>query len=268
MKKNKTQGTKKIALALGSGGAKGLSHIGVLKVFDKHKIPISFIAGSSMGALIGGLYSHFGTGSAKKIEKSFIKANWKTVLDLFVDPSLKGGLIKGRKVEGFLENLIGKTTFNALKIPFLATATDLLTAKPVIIKKGLLSEAIRASISIPLIFSPVKRDKKILADGGMSFPVPVEPLLDYKPDIIIGVNLYEDYKKIDSEKFSFTAIGMGSLNIILHNLALYNLKKANISILPKVGKIAWGDFLKIKEAIKIGEEAATKSLSKIEKLLR
>ncbi len=267
MKKNKTQDRPKIALALGSGGAKGLAHIGVLKIFDKYKIPIDFLAGSSMGALVGGLYAYFGQGSAKKIEKNFIKANWKTILDLFIDPSLKGGLIKGEKVKDFLEAILKNADFKNLKIPFLATATDLLTAKPIVLNSGSLNEAIRASISIPLLFSPVKKGQTILADGGMSFPVPVLPLFDFQPDIIIGVNLYEDYHKISPEKFSFTSIGMGSLNIVLHNLANCNLKNADFIIAPKVGKIGWGDFLKIKEAISLGEKAALRLLPSLKKVL-
>ncbi len=267
MKKNKTQARPKIALALGSGGAKGLAHLGVLKVFDKHKILVDFLAGSSMGALIGGIYSFFGYGSASKVEKFFIKANWKTILELFIDPSLKGGLIKGKKIENFLENIIGQIDFKDLKIPFLAVATNLLNAEPVILNKGSLNKAIRASISIPLVFRPVKKGETILADGGMSLPVPIDPLFDFHPDIIIGVDLYGDYLKINPEKFSFTSIGMGSLNIILHNLSNCNLKNADFIISPKVGKIGWGDFLKFKQAIELGEKAALKVLPFIKKAL-
>jgi len=143
----KRKNTLKIGLALGSGGPRGLAHIGVIKTLVENNIPIDFIAGASAGALVGGAYA--ATKNIKTIEKIALQVNRRQILSL-IDPTWKHGLIKGIKIERFIENYIGKISFKDLKIPFSAIATDIRTGEMVLMNQGRVASAIRASISIPL----------------------------------------------------------------------------------------------------------------------
>ena len=157
----------KIGLALGSGGAKGLAHIGVLKTLEANNIPIDFIAGSSIGSLIGAHYAaHKDT---KKLEDIVLNFNRSKGFQLF-DPTWRGGFIKGKKAEHFIEELLEGATFDKLQIPYAAVSTDMNTAGTVIFRHGDIIKAIRTSISVPAIFQPVFYQKRLLADGGLSNP--------------------------------------------------------------------------------------------------
>jgi NTE family protein len=162
---------KKIGLALGCGGARGLAHIGVIKTLVKNNIPIDYIAGSSIGALIGSLYA--ATLDILQVEKWFLELTYKDLIKVLLDPSLHSGLIKGEKFINFLQSKIGVRKIEELKIPFRAVATDLFTGKAVVFKKGDLGLAIRSSCAVPFLFSPVISGDKCLVDGGISMPVPV-----------------------------------------------------------------------------------------------
>ncbi|PIU29168.1 MAG: hypothetical protein COT09_02270, partial [Candidatus Hydromicrobium americanum] len=174
----------KIGLALGSGGPKGLSHIGIIKVLEENNITIDFIAGASIGSVIGGFYAS--TKNIKKIEKIALSNNWRQTLPLFFDPSLRQGFVSGRKIKIFIENIIGKIHFKDLKIPFSVVATDIKTGETVIINEGEVALAIRASSSIPLIFKPLKLDSMLLVDGGLSLPVPVGVVRRMGADLVIA----------------------------------------------------------------------------------
>jgi len=257
----------KIGLALGSGGAKGLSHIGVIKVLEENNIPIDFIAGSSIGALVGGFYAT--TRDIKQIEKISLATNWRQVLS-FIDLSLRQGLIGGRKIKKFIEDYIGKVHFQDLEIPFSAVATDLKTGKVVPLDKGEVALAIRASISFPLIFKPVKYRGKLLADGGLSLPVPVEVVRKMGADIVIAVNLDTNYFTDDhkiSTNFGFYKIANNSINLLRYHLACSNIKEADLVISPKTGDIKWDKFLNSKNIILSGEQATRKILPQLNKLI-
>ena len=242
----------KIGLALGSGGSKGLAHIGVIKALEENNIPIDFIAGSSIGAMIGGAYV---SGlNIKKIEKIALETNWRRMFSL-VDPYLKKGWIRGEKMKIFLDGYLGGKKIEDCKIPFVAVATDLKTGESVVLNKGKIAQAIRASISIPLVFKPVKIDgKRTLADGGLSAPVPVEIVRDMGADIVIAVNLDKHYydKKY---KPGWYNIANDSLNIMRHHLARLNVEKADIVIDINVGKSSWYQFVNGQEKILAGEES-------------
>ncbi len=260
----------KIGLALGSGGAKGLAHIGVIKTLEKNNIPIDFIAGSSIGALIGGFYS--ATKNIDWVEKIALSTNWRQLLSL-IDPSLQKGLIGGEKIKKFIEHHIGKVKFQNLKIPFSAITTDLKTGEIISINQSEVAPAIRASISIPLIFKPVKQGEKLLADGGLSLPVPVETTRKMGAELVIAVNLDADYfapnKNNNKSTFSFYKIANNSINILRYHLALCNVKDADITIEPKLGGIVhWNKFLNGKELISAGEKAMKTNLSQLKNILK
>lgn len=257
----------KIGLVLGSGGPKGLAHIGVIKVLEENGIPIDFIAGSSIGALVGGFYA--ATKDIKKIEKMALNTNWRLVLSL-LDPSLSKGLIGGEKVKDFIKNYIDKIHFDKLKIPLSIVATDIKTGESVVMDEGDVASAIRASISFPLVFEPVKRNNRLLADGGLSLPVPVDIAKKMGADIVIAVNLDNNYFTNGNNKITemgFYKIANNSINILRHHLAALNSRNANLVINPQFGDIHWDKFLDGKDIILSGERAARKDLSKLKKLL-
>jgi len=254
----------KIGLALGSGGPKGLAHIGVIKVLEENNIPTDFIAGSSIGALIGGFYS--ATKDIKQIEEIALSTNWRQVLSL-IDPSLRQGLISGEKIKKFIENHIGKIKFQDLKIPLSVIATDLKTGETISISQGEMASAIRASISFPLVFKPVEREGRLLADGGLSLPVPVETVRKMGAELVIAVNLDADYFiNGDNNKtnLGFYKIANNSINLLRYHLAFCSVKDADIIIEPKLGGIMhWNKFLDGKDIISAGEEITKKILPQL-----
>ncbi len=258
----------KIGLALGSGGVKGLAHIGVIKVLEENNIPINFIAGSSIGAMIGGFYSAIK--DIKQIEEIVLNSNRRQMLSL-IDPSLRQGLIKGEKIRKFIERYIGKTKFQDLKILLSVIATDLKTGEIVSINQGEVASAIRASISFPLVFKPVKWKGRFLADGGLSLPVPVEIARKMGAELVIAVNLDTNYftnRNNNKTNLSLYKIASNSINLLRYHLASLNVKEADIVVEPKFGVVHWDKFLDGRDIILAGEEAAKKMLPQLEELVR
>lgn len=177
---------KTISLVLGSGGARGLAHIGIIDALTRRGYDIRSIAGSSMGALIGGIYA------AGKLD---VYARWVTalqrrdvirLLDFAFD---RAGLFKGERIINVLKDLIGDSNIEDLPIAFTAVATDLNTEKEIWFNRGPLFDAIRASIAIPTIFTPYTYEGMQLVDGGLVNPIPIAPTLSDQTDLIIAVAL-------------------------------------------------------------------------------
>lgn len=177
----------KVGLALGSGAARGLTHIGVLKAIEEKEIKISYISGCSIGALIGGAYA--AGYSVQEIEKVALQTDWKLMAKLFSPTLSSASLINSGYLYEFLNTLYADKTFEDLKIPFSAITTDILTGKMVVLTTGDLLTAIRASISIPIIFEPVIKGEYRLVDGGLVNPTPVDIVKFMKMDKVIAVNL-------------------------------------------------------------------------------
>lgn len=260
----------KIGLALGSGGAKGLSHIGIIKVLEENNIPIDFIAGSSIGSVIGGFYA--ATKDIQKIEGIALSNNWRRTLLLFFDPSLHQGFVSGRKIRNFIENIIGKIHFQDLKIPFSAVATDIKTGEAVAIDKGEVAPAIRASVSIPIIFKPVKLNNRLLFDGGLSLPVPVSVVKKMGADLVVAVNLsgsyFSDYNSNhNNESYGFYKVASTSIKLLQYQLAYLNAREADIVVSLKIGEVGWNKFANGKDVILAGEEAMRQSISQLKELI-
>jgi NTE family protein len=182
-----TRKPKNISLALGSGGARGLAHIGVIHWLEEHPdLRIHSIAGSSMGALIGGIYA------AGKLD---IYEEWVTALskrDVFrlLDFAYSwSGIFSGERLMQKLRDMLGEVDIEDLPVSFTAVATDIEKRREIWLSQGPLFEAIRASIAIPTVFTPVRRDNRVLVDGGVVNPVPVAPTLRDDADISIAVSL-------------------------------------------------------------------------------
>ena len=184
----------KFGLALGSGSARGMAHIGVIQVLEAYHIPINMIAGTSIGAVVGSVYA---TGaSVKQMKESALAMKHKKSFALF-DPTIpRSGLISGNRAEEILNSIaLQDKNFDDLKIPFAAVATDIKTGTKVILNQGSVIKAVRASISIPGIFTPVKYQDYYLVDGGVVDPVPVDVVEKMGADIIIAVSLTEKTPK-------------------------------------------------------------------------
>lgn len=257
----------KIGLALGSGGAKGLAHIGIIKVLEENNIPIDFIAGSSVGAIIGGCYAALR--DINEIEKIALKTNSRQMFS-FIDPALRrGGLVRGEKIKKFFEQFVNGIEIKDCRIPFLAVATDLNNGESVVIRKGKLSHAIHASIACPPVFRPVEIESRSLGDGGFSMPVPVDIVREMGADIVIAVNL-DSYQSTDIRKMGvvfFKAV-QRSIWLLRHHLSAWNIKNADIVINPQTGRVYWNKFMNGKKSILAGEEAARKMLPEIRKLMK
>jgi NTE family protein len=262
----------KIGLALGSGGAKGLAHIGVIKVLATNNIPINFIAGSSIGALVGAYYAAYE--NLDKLEKVALSSNWRTGLFLF-DPTWRGGLIKGKKIEKLIKTWLNEVSFDNLKIPLTVVTTDLITGKEVDILSGDMIKAVRASLSVPAIFRPVKYNGRLLADGGLSNPLPDNVVRRMGADFVIAVNLDNEYfdNGLNENNLSLPKISIRALNVMRYHLARNCLKTADVVIEPKIGEIGlvgWNKFFssqKTKQTIKVGEDATFRVLAKIKNYL-
>lgn len=176
----------RVSLVLGSGGARGLAHIGVIKALEDADYDIASISGCSIGALIGGIYA---AGKLEEFE-AWVRAITKMDMVNLLDISwARTGLVKGEKLMAMLVRLVGNQSIEDLPIPFTAVAADIGNEKEVWLNSGKLSEAVRASISLPLFFTPVQYNDDYLIDGGVLNPVPIAPTFSDDTDLTIAVNL-------------------------------------------------------------------------------
>ena len=180
---------KKIGLALGSGSARGWAHIGVLRALTEAGVQIDYIAGTSIGALVGAV---FASDKIEILNETVLRLDRKSILN-FVDIIFpKSGLIDGKKVVDSIRDLVEEKNIDQLSIPFCAISTNLATGSEVILKDGDILDAIRSSISVPGIFTPVRKGEMILVDGALVNPVPVNVVREMGADFVIAVNLNYD----------------------------------------------------------------------------
>jgi NTE family protein len=276
----------KIGYALGGGGARGLSHIGVIKVLEEHGIFPDVIAGTSIGALVGALYaSGLRAGDIERALRLDLRR-----LALLADVRLSfSGLVQGKRVASALKSFLGDLTFSDLKIPFACVATDIIHGQQVVIRTGPVITAVRASISVPGIFTPVKVRGRYLVDGGLVNMVPVSTCRELGAEYVIGVNVIpdpagmihgpeneedeEDEQDVDVQQSrsrkskvpkssapNLVKVLIQSLYIPGYRIAMENLEDADLAISPEVGDIGFFQFDKEVEAIEAGEKAARLAL--------
>lgn len=184
---------RKIAVVLGSGGAKGLAHIGVLRVLQSEGIPVDIVCGTSIGALMGAMFA-----AGVKMDGLAAMVQDMNLLDFvkIFSPSLSlRGLVDGTKVETLLKDIMGDLSFEDLQIPFAAVAVDINRGETVVFNSGSVIKAVRASISVPGIFVPCYNDGTYLVDGGLVNPVPVDVAVSMGAQQIVAVTLCTDVKK-------------------------------------------------------------------------
>jgi NTE family protein len=283
----------KIGLALGAGGDRFYVHIGVLKVLESEGIKLDYIAGTSIGSLIGGLYALWE--DIDKIEEFIFNINFRkyykfqredvrlenineTPFIQFyadisknkIDPKWLKGLIDGKIIRDEIDRFTNRASFEYdLKIPFKAVATDLSTGEKVVIDKGRISNAIVASISIPGTFIPFKFEDKILVDGGLKDPVPADVVREMGADIVIGVNLSDIQKDTLPVFNNVVSILFRSVYIMLEDLNNISANKADIVISPHYRGPLSTDMDKEKkiQLIKLGEEETKKIIPLLKTLI-
>ena len=257
-----------IGLALGSGSARGLAHIGVLKVFEREGIPIRAIAGASMGALIGGLYA--AGMSLEELEKIALKATKRTVLS-YIDPipSLKG-LMVGKRIEEMLRSFSRNKDFSELEIPVAIVATDILTGEELVFRdKGDVVDAIRASISIPVVFVPVRVGGKTLVDGGVVNPVPIDLVASLDPRAVpVAVSVIPKVEHKQAERPTTVDIFLNAFDIMQQKMYESTKSLAKITIEPHVSFASGIEFWEARRIIECGEQAALEALPEIKRALR
>jgi len=255
---------RKVGLALGSGGTRGLTTIGILKVLKKHGIQIDYIAGSSVGAVVGGYYAI--SEDIEKLEQIVTTLNYTDVLNSLTDLGKSDGLIHGNRFLDKIKVYIGDQNIENLEIPFAAVATDKDTGCPVVLDKGSLAEAMRASSSMPIIFEPFNNSSVKLIDGGISQNVPVDTVREMGADIVIAVNLSEN--ALSYEAKSRVSTMQHYIILMLKNLAERDCRDADIVISPQFKQINWLDNIKNRNLlITEGERAAEEKIQEILKAL-
>ena len=282
----------KIGLVLSGGGAKGFAHIGVLKVLEQAGVKIDYIAGTSMGAVVGGLYA---SGySATQIDSIFYNTDFDELLQDYIPRSSKSfyekrndqiyaltlpfkklkigipiALSKGMYNYNLLSKLTHKVRyvkdFSKLPIPFLCVATDIEKGEQVLLKEGYLAQAMLASSAFPSLFSPVEIDGKLLIDGGVVNNYPIEEIRKMGADIVIGVDVQDDLKDRNSLKDA-TRILVQITNLDMIKVMKDKQKQTDIYIKPDVSNYGVISFNEGKEIIKKGEEASFAVYEQIKKL--
>ncbi len=274
---------KRVGLALGGGGARGCAHIGVIKALREADIPIDFVAGTSIGAIMGGVLA---IGKIEEMEKVLRNVKWQDVAKYF-DPAIpKKGLFHGKKVVKLIERIIGKREFDEAQIPFVAVATDLISGQEVHLKSGSIIDAIRASIAIPGIITPFKKNRRHLVDGGATNPLPTNVVRNLGAEVVISVDLNNSFlneKRYHGKHFTkiklvnwltpdrpnIIDIMESSVFIMQNQLTQKNLEidKPDFLIQPDLGPAGIFDFQKSKKLIDEGYKEAKKHIKEIKKLV-
>jgi NTE family protein len=277
-KRHRELSRKKIGLALGSGSARGLAHIGVIRALQQEGIPIDMIAGTSIGAVVGGLYAlRRNIARIEEVADEMSRARLFSLLDLTFR---RTGLIGGRRIMAWAKSVIGRDVqFSDLEIPFVCVATDIMNGEEVVITEGSVMEAVRASFSIPGLFSVERRQGRYLVDGGLVNPVPITTVKNMGAEFTIAVNVIPDMSAPDTTPWTgrrgrsgfkepnIAEILMQSMYIGARPLVQTALKSADLAIEPQVASIGPGDFHRARECILQGELAAADSIPKLKRLL-
>jgi len=249
---------RKIGLALGGGGARGLAHLGVYQRLTEMGLPVHCVAGTSIGAIAGALIA---AGTVERALAWCAEPDWKKFPKLMFETRLTAKAITtGRQVERLLADLIVAKRFDELKVPFAAVATDLNSGEKVVLREGDLLSAVRASMSIPGVFLPVERDGRVLVDGQLVDPVPVSVCRAMGADVVIAVdinppNLPENAKPLS--KLNLIDILAGTLTVLNCELTRRELAEAppDVLIRPAVGGVMSLDFRRAERLVEIGRQA-------------
>jgi NTE family protein len=251
----------KIGIALGGGFARGISHVGVLKVLHEEGIPIDYIAGTSVGSIIGAAYCS-GV-SAKELEEISSLVRFKDFARWTLS---RYGFCTNDRMDRFLSKIVQVKTFEELKVPLAVAATDFTTGDPVVFRTGPLVDAIRASCAYPGMFLPVELNGRLLVDGMLSHAVPTFPLREMGADKVLGIYLSAHWVNLRGPRHLFDVIGQ-CFSIAQAKMSEGWKKYADVVIEPNVDGFAYDCFERTPELIKAGENSIREVLPQIRQWL-
>jgi len=282
----------KVALALGGGGARGLAHIGVLKILEKEQIPIDMIVGSSIGAIVGGAYAQRPDAEALqgKFESFLVSPEYKSSgLNFFRNHESKDNLLEQiavwmkdrivinlarrksslvheKRLHHTVNFFVKDVDFEDANIPFAAVATDIENGETVILNEGKMRPAIEASSAIPGFLPPIEFKNRYLLDGAITALVPIHQAISLGADLVIGVNVAQSLENNPLPDNVLDIIFKSQL-ITSFRFSQYIQKDADIIITPDVGLVHWAEFMNLTKIIKSGEAAAEKMIDEINMLI-
>lgn len=249
---------KRVGLALGGGVVRGLAHLGVLSVLLEAGIPIDYVAGTSAGSLVGASYC--AGMSLEEIRDFAFRLRWwhiaRPVLPL-------QGFVSFEPMERLIERELGLCTFEELKIPFAAVATDLTTGETIALREGRLAPAVRASCTIPGLVTPVEIDGHLLGDGSLSNTVPVSILRQMGADFVIGVDIFASSIR---RRWGPLGMGVAALEILIQRSG-GGIEEADFLIAPELAGATYFRFSKKQQLMELGERAAAAKLGSLQQKL-
>ncbi|MDQ7839088.1 MAG: cyclic nucleotide-binding domain-containing protein [Thermodesulfobacteriota bacterium] len=261
---------RRVGVALGAGGARGWTHLGVLKALEERGIPIDMIAGCSIGAFVAALYGKTGSANAAiELALSYFSTTRQVRKNIYDYTLLGGGVLKGNRILSVLEEMLEGADFLDLAIPVSIIAVDMATGQEVIMERGSVSKAVRASISSPGMFNPFNMNGQWLSDGALLNPLPVDVLVNKGADFLLAsvVERRTGERWPENRGPSILGVLTRSFSIMFSHAARESINKSDIVIYPDVEGYKWGDFHLGKELIRRGEEACLQKIDEIEKLM-
>lgn len=257
---------KKFGLTLGSGGARGIAHIGFLKALDENGIKPDYICGCSMGSIVGACYASGMTPDQMYETAKKLKLYQLIALDPF--PYNNKGFAQGSKMEKILTKILGNITFDDLKIPFSCVSYDLLAGEIIWHTKGSVVKAIRASSNIPILFEPMKDGDRLLVDGGLSERVPINFTRKMGADLVIAVDVLGDVRPTKEIK-NLVALVMRATDIMEYTVAKYKKEeeKADMLLTVDIGDASQYQIKTITKAYEAGYKLAIDNMEAIKALL-
>jgi len=250
-----------VSLALGGGFARGYAHLGVLRTFRENGIPVTSIAGSSIGSILGAAYA-----SGVPLPRIINKCRQIRFRDFAKWRVSRFGLASNERLGSLVQKLFGTKQFEDLTIPLAIVATDLGTGDPVVFRQGNLAEAIRASCAFPGLFEPIQIGTRCLADGGIVAPVPTRAAREMGADIVVGVSvgLHDGQRGAPTNIFQVVSRAVSAAQ--KHQLEAWE-RHADLVLRPAVQSLAWDDFDRIDEAIEAGSAEAHSAITRLKQLL-
>jgi NTE family protein len=254
---------KRLGLALGAGGARGLAHVGVLHGLAAAGIPVSAIAGTSIGALVGAIYA---AGQLERFESAVRALDWSDSVRILDPTWRRAGLFAGERAAELIRGFLGDWRIEDLSLPFAAVAVDLVTGDEIWIRSGRVVDAVRASLSIPGVFTPVRQDGRLLVDGALRNPVPVSVLGALGAEARLAVNLHaRASREAPAAAPKLLEVLSASMMVVEHELARHRLARepADVVLEPDVRGLRMFELHKAARAIDAGREEVERRIGEI-----
>lgn len=250
----------KIALVLGGGAARGFAHVGVIRALEQGRIPIDMVVGTSVGSLIGAIYAS--DLNSFELEWTAFALEKDHLLDYGLMTALTGmGTVKGDKLENFVKAKVPVENIEDLKLPYAAVATDLNRGTRVVLRKGSIAKAVRASSAIPGVFQPVEYQDRLLVDGGVVDNIPISVAREMRADIVIAVDIGESVTNFNIANI-FDVI-LQSVYIMFKENVAFGKRDADVLITPALENVGMFDFTRKKQVMQAGIDAAQKAMPQI-----